>query len=1847
MFGGSKPTGFGTPFAANASATPGFGGTAFGQATPTAGGGLFGQSTTGTGTGTGLFGGSGGSAFGTQSSGFNFGATPSSTGGLFGPKTTASTGLFGTPAAASTSNAFGFGSAAGGFGATTTTSSTAGGLFGTTNNAGTGLFGASPAFSQQPQAGTAIKFNPPQGQDTMVKNGVTQNINTKHQCITAMKEYEGKSLEELRVEDYTAGRKGKQAGTTSGFGFGTPAASATQPTGFAFAQAKPSGFGASTGFGTNTSTGTSNLFGQPTAQASTGGGLFGQNKPLFGNTTTTTQSGFGFGTQTSTGTGGLFGQATQNKPLFGATTTTQPSLFGTGANTFGQTAASSGFGGFGTSQAGGLFATKPAFGAQTTSTGGFGGFGTNSNTGANLFAKPFSTPSTGFGFNTATTSSGFGGTQPFGAAKPTGFSLATTSAAPAFNFTGGMSAGTSMFGNPLNKPGGLGAFGSAAPTGFGTFSSATSGLGSTVPTLGGTANQSAVNQAVQLQQTLQALTNSPYGDSPLFWNMKESKTKREDVLKPTNPVAQKAILANQHKVSPRPMAKIRPKALSGALNGNKSQIFEGLEEDDFSFGSDTFQPRKSVKKLTIKKVGQDSSNPSRASSMSGEPPNMSSLREEENFRGRSSPVAYNEQRRQEADVPETENIIRSKGISDQMDTPDRRPNMDDTIAMLNAQNKSSSAREPVSSSTREPVNSGPSQDDTVNISIISRDESVNDDVIIDERPMTPPPPHPAGIVLSRPGYYTIPSQEALSEMVDEDGNCFVEDFTIGREGYGSIFFPGMTNIANMNFDETVFFRRKEVIVYPDDDNKPEVGEGLNKRAEITLDCVWPRDKSIGTPIKSPEKLKAMRWQDKIEENSLKVGAKFIDYRPETGSWVFEVKHFSKYGLVDDSDEEDMPEQDKKRLRLAQQQQMAVQKQKLNLEHLEKQKQQGALKVGATNGHAKPGGHLAKFTVGTDEESDGSGTARTEVPMGDDDNQISEASQGGTSELAGELDDEDMDVPDEQPSSHRLATSMGVDARNMQVMKASFFGDEDAPAPAFDGSMFAKKQGPPTGSPLLRHGDGPSLFSSSLKSKYMSPVKIANIPQKETTKDRGLFSPRLITPEPIRATKSPQTYHPPVKEYMLLESGMTQQDYQQRVVGSRVQKVIPMVTESFTYNKQALLVDAGLFMGRSFRVGWGPGWTLAHCGDIVQPEDLEEDKPTNTFSLFTGGQKRSTKQAETSWIVHLQKINIADHIQSADKTVIQNHREMLEIQLVHSRSTKEGNCPVFTPSLGVEALHQYAERNQDELETLGSHPDESSVKHMGMVWDLCVALWGNMPEFKDMEIERDTYLYHNARREAFSRWLSSVSGEIIRKEVQESKYKDQGHLEAILSCLTGHQVTEACNLAQKAGDHRLALILAQSVSNYIPRQMVSKQLDELIELGVDNFFKETRLKIYSLLAGQLVLPCNNMTVNTCDGMDWKRSLALHLWFCCQAEAPIQEAVELYERAFKGTNENQQYSRPPLPPYLEAEVMEEVEVSVRDTCYHILCLYCQKCHQLERLLNPTTSTSSHLDYRLSWHLSQVLQSLSYNHLSAYHRASLHMNFAAHLESLDLWEWAVFVALHIENPISRESAVRSILNRHIQLSSSESYLEKEELLNERLLVPVEWIHSAKALRANYESKHKEEAWHLLKAGQWNKSHDVIMRHIAPDAIIHERYEYLHEFLAELSIPVRSATILDWHIAGSVYLEYINISNSMKQLSKAGEPSLYELDRLLPEVKSLCTKVGSIPCRNSKDRLCQSEMAKKAANFLRLILTFQAEANGEPQPPMRLLAPYISNLPMPEDYTLHELRALTRSYMMEQTVS
>ena len=104
--------------------------------------------------------------------------------------------------------------------------------------------------AQQP-----VKFEPIKAKDTANKNGVTYNVDTLLHCITGMTQYEQKSLEELRLDDYVAGRKGS---TTAG---GTTGAGGL----FAGGQAAGLGGAATTG-----------------GLAGAGGGLFGQQNKSIG-----------------------------------------------------------------------------------------------------------------------------------------------------------------------------------------------------------------------------------------------------------------------------------------------------------------------------------------------------------------------------------------------------------------------------------------------------------------------------------------------------------------------------------------------------------------------------------------------------------------------------------------------------------------------------------------------------------------------------------------------------------------------------------------------------------------------------------------------------------------------------------------------------------------------------------------------------------------------------------------------------------------------------------------------------------------------------------------------------------------------------------------------------------------------------------------------------------------------------------------------------------------------------------------------------------------------------------------------------------------------------------------------------------------------------------------------------------------------------------------------------------------------------------------------------------------------------------------------------------------------------
>ncbi|KAG8453154.1 hypothetical protein GDO86_004828 [Hymenochirus boettgeri] len=1766
---------FGSPF--------GGGNTAFG-ATST-----FGQTT---GFGTTQTTGFGSSGFGTNTnSGGLFGNTQNKPGGLFGSTT------FNQPATSSTSSGFGFGTSTGTtnslFGATNTggglfsnqsnafgqakpstfgnfgTSTSTGGLFGSTNTTapfgGTSgsLFGTT-MFSSAP-TGTTIKFNPPTGTDTMAKSGVTTNISTKHQCITAMKEYESKSLEELRLEDYQANRKGPQnpVGGTTGTGlFGPTMPTSSASTGifgaasanntFSFGPTKATTFGATGtgGFATNTG----GLFGQTQTQPATS--LF--NKP-FGQPTTTPSAGFSFGnTQTlgqpQTSTMGLFGstQPTQSGGVFGtATNTNAGATFGAGTNLFGQSNAAP-FGSVGGST---LFGNKQAgFGTTTTSAPAFG-----TTTGGLFGNKPTLT----LGTNTNTSNFGFGsnttGSSIFGNKTATG----TLGPTLGTGFGTALNPGqTSLFGNTqpkLTSTLGTGAFGAAGCT--------TTGLGfgaPQVPVAPLTDPSAAAAQQLLLQQQMNALRQFPFADSPLFRNPISDTKKKEELLKPTNPAAQKALMSPSHyKLTTRPAARVRPRALQSVGMG-KNQLFDALDDEPFLSGG-VFMPKKSIKKLDLKYLKSISGTFSPASRDGDDLEN-------------TSPFAVHQERSAENSHLHEENDEEVAGLYPppfsmplpQSQEKKQLSSVDDTIVALNM--------------VRNPIRHG--------LDNSSDNASFNDDSIQEERDLdihNDVPPHPAGIILSRDGYYTIPSLEELAKSVDENGECIVNGFTVGRKGFGSIYFEGIINVTNLNLDEIVHIRRKEVIVYLDDQNKPLLGEGLNRPAQVTLDEVWPVDKTTRSVIKSPERLTEMNYKGKLEIASRKQDAQFVDYRPETGSWVFRV--------------------DAKKLKAA---------------HVPPQGKTGSPHTAALGKKVSPPPRPAmeQLDHGFEVDSD-----------------MADITQEQDVSLA--MEDEDITEEQEPVSaSSHIASSLGLNPHALQVMKASLFLEEE------DGDPMSRFSSLPSSLDPYEEGRSLRLFPSS---------------QSKRTSSAGLLLPRLGTPvlrpsDSVQAFRSPRissSAQPwavpgPLSSAFVMPSPVP--ETQLKTVGTRRQQELVPLKKSVTYGHGRLLIDMGLFMGRSFRVGWGPNWTLVHNGDKLSGSlEAEIDTMDVVDYGFLPRPTSGKTITESPFKVHMEKLSLEEKTKD-----LQAYLTPLEIELKNSLVDRSDQCPRFMPKQGVEAIHDFAGWAREVSTETGDM--ETVVKHWCLTWTLCEALWGKLKELENSLEEPNEYVKNLERRKAFSSWIALTSEERIEEEA--SLYRQERHIEAIFSYLSGGRIGDACRLAQKSGDHRLAMLLSQIGGSQEVRDLIGLQLVDWKNLQVDRFIHEERLRVFCLLSGTPVWNSSDQkSINVCSQLDWKRTLAVHLWYMLPPTAPIAQALKMYEQAFQELEEAEAYACYPLPPYLEdigISISDKPSVKApafqRDVCFHLLKLYGERHYDLSHLLDPSSVTPDPLDYRLPWHLWVVLQALNYTHLSEQHQGILHASYAAQLENVGLWEWAIFVLLHINDTHVRKAAVRELLNRHCIVQESPESLAKENFLIQHLHIPSEWIHNAKAIRSKRDGDKHREALYLLKAGQWYQCHKLVTRHLAADAIINENYRYLRSFLNDLSKPDHCKHIQEWETAGKVYLDYICVIEMLNRI-RQDECAGGELEKLHTKVMSLCKRVEQIQCNSAKDRLAQSEMAKRVANILRVVLSLQqpadslSDSSSEPRVPLRLLAPHIGRLPMPEDYALEELRGLTQSYLRELT--
>lgn len=1266
-------------------------------------------------------------------------------------------------------------------------------------------------------------------------------------------------------------------------------------------------------------------------------------------------------------------------------------------------------------------------------------------------------------------------------------------------------------------------------------------------------NQPAPNPLAQSLENMRAqqlvlMTSIPLAGSDSFFKVDMKK----DQLRPTSLASQKAVIEDIS-VKPRTMpitkVKVTPVSL-GSSNISNSSLFAGLEDSDAS-------PLKiqSPKRFTIKPKSP--------------PDNVLSL----SF----------------FDVPLNSPLSDARGSS---------------ANVTSAGSGVVSGAEAGPSSTCTPLRGSTGLDSSGGSGREQRKGAANDTIREDDTALVVRNGHMeqtilgaeankenenrVGITLRRPGYYTKPPLSAL--RLDGAGQCWVEDFTIGRTGYGSVMFPGRMDVHGLDLDSTVVFRRKEITVYPDESKKPELGQGLNRRAEVSLDDVYPIRKSTTEKelITNPEELIASGWRRRLELYTVKMGAKFLDYDENTGRWSFRVDHFSRYGLIDESDDE------------------------VEMVETRPLPQQATLQL-----------QQQQYQQHQHQQQDASNLRKIPVGISSEEKQIKISSDEDVDRMMHVTLAADNVLPTDNylfsPASYQMCHSMQLKDGELQGMKASLFlneMDEEErefrdPAKGDIVDQWSSQQQQPCHQAYpIKTQPNACLVDSALKPMMGDRDTNETLLGKSPTKqqDVALRADRIHQPVgvPLSAKKNVVDIHDEfISKFDKFPTSHTNSDPLERcqVVHTAARFEVERVPdEASIYSSIGANIYPNELAGFN-RLRMRPflhQWTLARLSDKTL------SRPLNIAMLgHTSGASS----------VSFEKVNFRGSTETLT--------ELMRVQLNNSNVSFDSNgLPLYAPKVGVTLL-------QDHIRRLADQQDLLETELLNTL-KLCDALWGDsVPDSTDL-VQMEA-----SRKRALSAWITGVMEGVVAQEVASS----ENRLQAIISLLSGHQIAAACDEAVAQGDYNLATLIAQAGHDQITKQIAKSMCLQWSESQNDQMIDAERLRIYALLSGYPRWTLSDGTeVNVCAGLDWLRCFALHLWYLCPSNMSIAEVLSEYEQGA------QQYATNPEVKYgpEESDVHQHYQNPLH-VCFQLIRLFTDSSQTVEKILCPDTVLSVHsqLEYRHCWLLGLVLQSLEYQVPCA---EELHVRIACQLEAQGLWQWAVFALLHIGNPQRRQKCVYDLICRHATATVELS--EMDCFLTNTLKVPATLIYKAKALCASYEGRRVNQTKLLILAEELNEAHEVLSNHLAVKAIINEQYSLLADLLQKLS--TGSVKIPNWNQRGRVYLNYIQLTALLKEVlaakddEKAIERIISGTDHTLESVlASLTSKISRLPSGTAEQRLCQIEMSKTTFTAYKTVLTVKSMSDPHlKNSAVRAICQLLRKLALPEDTVAQEFRKLSEEY-------
>jgi nuclear pore complex protein Nup98-Nup96 len=119
---------------------------------------------------------------------------------------------------------------------------------------------------------------------------------------------------------------------------------------------------------------------------------------------------------------------------------------------------------------------------------------------------------------------------------------------------------------------------------------------------------------------------------------------------------------------------------------------------------------------------------------------------------------------------------------------------------------------------------------------------------------------------------------------------------------------------------------------------------------------------------------------------------------------------------------------------------------------------------------------------------------------------------------------------------------------------------------------------------------------------------------------------------------------------------------------------------------------------------------------------------------------------------------------------------------------------------------------------------------------------------------------------------------------------------------------------------------------------------------------------------------------------------------------------------------------------------------------------------------------------------------------------------LENYGLWDWAILVALFLNDLNQREIVIRSLLARHYPYEDHSGswclykqlgkpvpeYSSTWKFLVGKLKVPTAWIHEARCLQAKYRRDVLQEVVSLIDARRYDACHHLLIEQVCPPALL-----------------------------------------------------------------------------------------------------------------------------------------------------